>query len=32
MVNGRCFGEELFNRLLVACVTKKYMDIVKDYR
>jgi len=31
-VNRRYFGEELFDRLLIACVTINYKDIIKDYR
>jgi hypothetical protein len=29
-VNRRHFGEELFDRLLIACATINYKDIVKD--
>ncbi len=31
-VNRRYFGEELFDRLLIACVYYKLQNIVKDYR
>ena len=31
-VNRRYFGEELFDRLLIACLTINYKEIVKDYR
>ena len=31
-VNRRYFGEELFDRLLIACVTINYKEVVKDYR
>lgn len=31
-VSRRYFGDELFDRLLIACVTINYKDIVKDYR
>ena len=31
-VNRRYFGEELFDRLLIACATINYKEIVKDYR
>ncbi|NLD46552.1 MAG: IS1595 family transposase, partial [Clostridiaceae bacterium] len=31
-VNRRYFGEELFDRLLIACATINYKTVVKDYR
>jgi len=30
--NRRYFGEEPFDRLLIACATINYKDVVKDYR
>jgi hypothetical protein len=31
-VNRRYFGEELSDRLLIACVAINYKDIINDYR
>jgi len=31
-VNRRYFGEEMFDRLLIACTTINYKEVVKDYR
>ena len=31
-VNRRYFGEEMFDRLLIACTTINYKAIVKDYQ
>jgi hypothetical protein len=31
-VNRRYFGEELFDRLLIACLTINYKEIINDSR
>jgi len=31
-VNRRYFGEKMFDRLLIACATINYKNVVKDYR
>ena len=31
-VNRRNYGDQLFDRLLIACVTTNYQNIVNHYR